>query len=207
MAYGDSRTEVASDTFDSSISADWENGGGSWTAFSWVTGGHIDPVASSVEAGMRRQTETFADDQYSITTVQSVGSQDYVGAATRMQAGTDESAYVGVSEGINSRYAIYEVDSTFTFNLLANTATGWAALSAGQTCTVENEGTTIRLGDNRGTDTERLTTTDATITSGDAGLASVIINGNGRLTAWSGGDIGAAGGGTLPNFLTTLGVG
>jgi len=197
MAYGDNRTSVATDTFDSEISASWENGGGDWGTFDWVTGGHVQISTSGATGAIRRNSEAFADDQYSKVTVnaQTTGGS-WIGAAVRMQAGTDESAYVGYADGDNTLFAIYEVSSAFGFTSLADTSgTGDIPLSAGETLTLEAEGTTLRFGsDADGADGQEVSTTDATLASGDPG-ASIYTTDvvSTRITAWEGGDIGAAG--------------
>jgi hypothetical protein len=196
MAYGDNRQVVASDTFDTSISASWENGGGDWGTWTHAGSGQVNPTAEDTDSALRRNNETFANDQWSQIAIGGIVTDNgiYTGAACRMQAGTDESSYVGYSESFVGSYEIYELTSAFGFSLLASTGTGWAILGVGNTLTLELEGTTIRLGDDRGADTQRLTTTDATLTSGTPGFAGYIgTTANILVTSWTGGDIAAAG--------------
>jgi hypothetical protein len=201
MAYGDNRQTVASDTFDSSINGtNWENGGGDWGTFSWVTGGYIQPATANADCALRRSVGTYNADQWAqvVAQVHSGSTNAWMGAAVRMQAGTNESAYIGYSVTTDQIYTIYETDSGMGFTELANSTTNWAALSAGDTLTTEVEGTTIRLGDDRGTDTQRLTTTDATLSSGNPGIQcyTELATSDLRITAWEGGDIAAGGGAT-----------
>ena len=83
-------------------------------------------------------------------------------------------------------FAIDEVDSGFSFSTLASTSTNYHDLEAGDTATIEAEGTTLRLGTNDGGagDTQRVTTTDNTITSGDPGGTIFVANtSNAQFTA------------------------
>jgi hypothetical protein len=122
-----------------------------------------------------------------------------------MQAGTDESAYIAYIDSDVDEYTIYETNSAFSFGLLNNVAWSTHPAETGDTVSIEVEGTDIRLGTAEGgADTERLTTTDATITGGDPGL-SLFANAdvaNSQITSWLAGDIGAA-----PAATTLLGAG
>lgn len=173
------------------ISSDWAIGEGDWGDVQWIAGGHIVPVSSFEDAAMRRNSESFADDQYSIVTIQTLTTgSDWIAANVRMQSGTDESAYVGYYENENDEYNITEFTAAFGQSTVASTANSGAALSPGDTITLECEGITLRMGTNEGAgDTERLNTSDATITSGDPGL-DFYEQDTTEITAWSGGDIG-----------------
>lgn len=200
--YGYDRTQVAADTFDASIDSNWENGGGDWNTCTWVSGGHVQPSVLD-NCGMRRQTETFANDQYSRVTVQALSvANSWVAAAVRMAAGTDESAYIAYVAG-GGTYELYETDSAFAFTQLASIS-GYT-FTVGDIVTMEAQGTLLRLGtvESGGADTQRLKTSDNTITAGKPGCVFFedTAVANARLTAWSGGDLGA-----LPsaNIISTI---
>lgn len=203
MAYGDNRVPVASDTFDSSISASWTAGEGAWDNIVWATGGHFAPSNPGAGFGstLRRNTGTFADDGYSTITIQtlSASAHNQIGCIVRKQAST--AGYYGFVSSNNiygaQRYELFELDGSNGYTLLTASGTP-GAFSAGQTVTLEAEGTTLRLGTNEGSgDTQRLTTTDATLTSGWPGIAAVADSSAAQCqgTAWEGGDISAGGGG------------
>jgi len=199
VAYGDGRSEIASDTFDSSIDGNWSNGDGDWSALSWVTGGHIETAsgAGGADASIRRSAGTYANDQYSRTTVQTHqnSASRWISASVRMASGTDESAYVGTAQTDDDRYELYELSASFGFTSLAFTNDPGTEIphTAGDIITAEVEGTTLRVGsDAGGSDVQKVTTTDNTITSGDPGVAIFTSSGQEtqvRATAWSGGDI------------------
>jgi len=214
MAYGDDRSELASDTFDSSIDANWNVGDGDWTDLVFVTGGHIETIAGGGggDASIRRNGETYADDQYSRTTVQvHTGSDRWIGASVRMAAGADESAYAGYAQTFNDKYEIAIFDSTLRFISLATIKDPGTEIphSAGDIVTIEIRGKTIRLGsDTGGTDVQKVTITDNTITSGDPGVVIFTLSGgeaDARATAWSGGDIAVAAGGRIMSSLARAG--
>jgi len=193
MAYGDGRAVVAFDTFDASIDGNWENGGGDWVAMEWQAGGDIRSTGIG-NNGMRRNNETFDDDQFSTVTIDlALTSGNWYAAQCRMAAGTDETCYIGYTEIDGTAYRLYKVNSSFSFTEIGSgTTTGWANPAIGDTLTLEVEGTTLRVGDNRGTDTERYSQTDATISSGDPGLGGYSTGvGNVRYSAWIGGNITA----------------
>jgi len=200
VAYGDNRSELASDTFDSSIDGNWAVGEGDWDNMQWLTGGHVEPIGNT-SCAMRRSGETYADDQYSILTINAMTTNsDWVAATVRMASGVDESAYVCYYDTELNEYSIYEFDSAFGATLLNSVANDTTALQAGDTLTAEVEGITIRLGTNEGSgDGQRLTTTDTTITSGDPGMHIFQGLNESSITAWSGGDIGAGAG--IPIYM------
>ena len=196
MAYGDNRSEVASDTFDSSISASWDNGYGDYETLSWVTGGHVEPSAAFGEPGMRRNTGTYADDQYSRITINAFSSSaSEIWAMARCASGaTDESCYAAVNTANGSQHAINEINSSLGITTLTSSNTDPDNPGSGDILTCECEGTTIRSGDTmNGGDAQRLTTTDATLTGGRPGLLAFTAGATSatRITAWSGGDISA----------------
>ncbi len=196
MAYGDNRSAVASDTFDSSISASWSNGEGDWDTFTWATGGYVQPTSAGSDPAMRWNADTPNNDQYSTITVQthSTSNLNNIGARVRCASGTNESCYLGqvASTALGGdKYQIFELNSSFGFSLLTSTGTA-GGLSSGHTVTVEAEGTTIRLGTAEGgADTQRVSTTDATIAGGSWGLVGYAdaTASECRITAWEGGNI------------------
>ena len=216
MAYGDNRSSVATDTFDTSISASWTQGPDTYADLAWVTGGHVEPATNAATNCMVRNAESFADDQYCKITVNTLSAADgnLLGAACRAST-TQETTYAGLvtsASGLtpSAKYTIFEADAAATFTELAATGT-YGALAAGDTITLEAEGTTLRLGTSEGggADTQRLTTTDATIASGQSSVFAVALSttSRARLTAWEGGDIGAGGGTSVRyKYLTLLGV-
>lgn len=195
MAYGDNRQQVASDTFDSSIGASWDNGPGDFNTYVFVTGGHIAPVSDVAPVGMRRNTGTYNNDQYSTITLQAVGGSYVVGVSVRHPTGaTDESCYAGTAVQ-GGGYTIDEFDSAFGVTNLATGGSSAGFNAAGETMTCEAEGTTVRMGTNEGAgDTQRLSTTDNTLASGRPGM--VAYDDNVQITAWAGGDIAVVGGAT-----------
>lgn len=193
QTYGVDRHEIASDAFPSSIDGNWTVGEGFWFDFSWVSSGII--VSDfAVAAGMHRSGETYADDQYSILTFDSESGGavlDYGASVRRGSGGSDESGYHMAFDADAGNWALFETTASRNFSELAST-THDGALSQGDTITCEVEGTSIRGGTNEGSgDTERITTTDATLTSGDPGIYSQMgFASSVKWSAWSGGDIG-----------------
>lgn len=203
MAYGDNRSAVASDTFDASISASWTAGEGAWDNIVWATGGHftVGVAGSGFGSSLRRNTGTYANNGYSSITIQTLSgaAHNQIGAIVRKQAST--AGYYGVVSSNSiydaQRYELFELDGSNGYTLLTASGTP-GAFSAGNTVTLEAEGTTLRLGTNEGSgDTQRLTTTDATLSSGWPGIAAVADTAATQCqgTAWEGGDITAGGGG------------
>ena len=116
-----------------------------------------------------------------------------------MATGTDESCYAGfVEEFTPGAYEVFEFNSSFGKTSLGGLIDPGTEIphSAGDIATIEVEGTTIRFGsDAGGSDVQKATATDNTITSGDPGVVFSIDQGeeaDGQVTAWSGGDISAA---------------
>lgn len=193
------RSEIASDTFDSAISGSWENGGGDWDTCSWASGGFVQPTNVSADAALRRSTGTYANNQYSRVVIggyDATLSANSVGACCRMQAGTDESAYIGYVSSGTDAYEIYETNSSFGFSLLASAAFSGNP-AANDEVILEVEGTALRLYTKQGAGAEtlRVSTTDNTLTSGTPGIAlyGETSAANARVTTWSGGDLTAGG--------------
>lgn len=203
MAYGDNRSETISDTFDSSISANWSNGEGDWDTFTWVSGGHVHGTGGGGDdSGMRYNATQPADNQYAQTTcgAANMNADDSAqGALLRMATGTDESAYWCVINhmGPPNQYEIRETDSSFGLSTLASGSSGVNALTNGDILTGEAEGTTLRCGsDESGADSEEVSTTDATLTSGYVGMwrehsGNSGVNDRSQMTAFNAGDLGA----------------
>ena len=195
MPYGANHQEIVSDTFDSSIDSSWNTGHGEWNTCVWVTGGHIEADGASLQGQIQRVvSESYSDDQYAIVTVQTFGTVSGTAALCRCQEGADESCYAGttITAGTD-RYEIAEKFSDFSSTPLASTSSGYQAPVAGDTLTLEAEGTTLRFGtDDSGTDVQKLSTTDNTLTSGQPGALTFDVTdaADARMTAWSGGDIG-----------------
>jgi len=193
------RTQVASDTFDSSISASWENGGGDWGACNWATGGHVEPSGASTDCALRRSGESYNNDQYSRVVIggfDAVTTSNSIAACVRMQSGTNESAYIGYVSAGTTAYEIYETNSGFGFSLLASAAfSGNPAVN--DEVILEAEGTALRLYTKQGAGSEtlRVSTTDNTLTAGSPGIALYAETGvaNARVTTWTGGNIAASG--------------
>lgn len=200
-SYNAERVQRASDTFDSSISASWTNGDGDWGALQWVSGGHIEPAVVDVDCGIRRTGEAYGGDQYSKMVMQEQnpvgGASSWLGVYVRGQSGANESAYLGtLGSGPVDEYQICEIDSAFGFTVLTSLSDPGSDLpiSAGDTATMEAEGSTLRLGcDAGGSDVQKLTTTDATLTSGAPGI-NLFRSGSAvsRATSWEGGTINAS---------------
>jgi len=202
MAYGDNRSSVASDTFDSTIDGSWTNGPGDWPPCDWWTGGHVTPTNTGIYSNIKRNTGTYVDDQYSQTIVHSyvVAADCETWTTVRMQVtDTDEACYGGVwttdPSGDGHQFRIFEVNNSYQFTDLASSGVDQDNPSQGDILTTEVEGTTIRMGDNiNGADAQRVTTTDATISSGRPGLVVFTFSGDEdscNITSWDGGNISA----------------
>jgi hypothetical protein len=199
------RRTLASDSFPSSISASWTNGDGDYDALSWISSGVVRASLVGNDCSMRRTGEAYPNDQWSQITVGTL--QDASGiyrdqsAGCRLKSGTDESGYWGNVAcrvgGVQPKYGISEVDAAFGFTTLASTGTvSGTAIPPGTKITLEVIGTAITLyTDEGGVDTNRLSTTDATITSGAPGIKIYVDTTAGELVnsavaAWAGGDFG-----------------
>lgn len=198
MAFGAGRTEVASDDFFSSIDSNWDNGYAQWSTLVWQSGGHVDAV--SFQCGMRRNTGTYAADQYSTVTYQSItdaSNDSWMGALVRCEptSGTDESSYLGrflADNGSPDQYQVYEIDAATTLTQLA-TVVAPEALTVGDIISVEVEETTITCGsDASGSNMALVSSSDNTITGAGKRPGLAGLEGSGetaRITAWSGGDV------------------
>jgi len=194
MAYGDFRIPLFTDTFDSEISSSWTQGHGDWDTWEWVSGGHIQPAATDTDAGMYRNDISPANNQYIVATVGTPagGTTNWWEAYVRSATGTDESCYCCGWDNTSGTFAynIWEVDSAFGWTGLAEEATG-DTLGTGNTISIEAVGTTIRMGTDEGSgDAQRLVTSDATLSSGEVGVACYGDKTELRFTAVSGGNIG-----------------
>ena len=194
------RTQVASDTFDTSISASWTQGEGDTGTMSWASGGLIQSTAiGSQQDRIRRNTGSYGNDQYSVITLTSANSSNGcgLGVFTRAQASsTDETSYFGgwfspvYGQG---KLFIVETNSSFGETILASTGTG--GIPAGSTIVLENEGTALRLYTNEGSgEALRTSTTDATITSGWPGICTWADSNvaDAQITDWAGGNLTSA---------------
>lgn len=204
--YGDNRNQVAADTFDSAISADWDNGYADFGTLAWNTGGGsgtVTPSAGFVTSGMRRLNATFTADHYATITANLGTTGTTLSATVRNHpdSTTDESCYAGGWNNYSSdTYAIEEVSAAFGFSTVASAAWAGAPVANGETLTSEAEGTTLRCGTAEGgADTQRVTGTDATLGGATYSVTGLLIYcdntppaDNGRITAWAGGSIGAA---------------
>ncbi len=191
------KAATATDLFPSSIDGNWTNGDGAWAAMAWVSGGYVEGTSTSVNSGMRRTGESYADDQWCQAEVQvHTGTDSELGVAVRAKAGTDESCYMGKIDTSPDEYQIQEVDDAFTFTFLVQVADPDTTLpaSAGDILTIEVVGPTIRfLSDGSGAETEYAVASDNTLASGDPLLRVKANTGvaDARFTAWSAGDMDA----------------
>jgi len=192
MAYGDNRQQVAADTFDTEISADWNNGFGIWDVFAWVSGGEIETTAT--QNAMKWISDSFDDDHWaSIIIGTSIDLGSAIGPSVRMQAGDNEAGYRCYNQMNGSRWRIYEYFDGGSFSTLATNDTSHVDLIAGDTVFAEAEGITIRVGDDTGgSDTLHVETTDATLSSGTVGYEQYDESGGSGgtdVTSWEGGNI------------------
>jgi hypothetical protein len=199
------RNTIASDTFDSSIDGNWDNGQGDFGALTWVSGGHLESTTSGTsDAAMRRNVGTYPRKQWSKVETSALattgGSQNAQIAALVLCASgaTDEScyaAYLGISTSGGNKYEIFEVNASFGYTSLAASGTPPSSLSAGDFVSLESDGAgllTLYTSEGGGAETSRLTANDSTLTSGRPGLLLWHTNPpttpNARITAWEGGD-------------------
>jgi hypothetical protein len=187
-------TQVASDTFDSSIDANWDNGPGDFGPAEWVAGGYIQPATDGTVYSLIRNTGTYSPDQYSLVTIKTHAAGNYSACSTvRGAGGADETCYYGQVKGFSGedKYAINEVDSAFGFTTLASTGS-FDNLADGDTIRTVVIGTEIYLYTNEsgGGETLRLQATDGTIASGRPGSTGYASGAKTNLqhTAWEGGD-------------------
>lgn len=208
MAYGDNRTEVVSDTFDSSISASWDNPPYN-NAFSWVSGGVIEPSGSGLLCTMRYNAGSFNNDQYAQIDVNSYifNQVAVIGALARMQTGTNEACYAGATKDTGSdNWRIYEYDSVGGVTTLADQARSFAPVNGDQFA-IECEGSSIRFGmvaaNGDAGDNQYLSAIDATLTSGRPGIINQPnLTSYSQITAFRAGNIPAS---SDPNIVDTHG--
>jgi hypothetical protein len=204
VAYLDNRSLVASDTFDSSISGEWDNGFADWDVFTWQSGGGLGVVEPGVgDSAMRRNMASYTGNHWSRVISGANGANTCgMGGIVRVHptSGTDESCYWGLCEDEAANvYQIYERDSAFGLASLTSTAWGTAPYAIGDSFTMEAEGTTLRSGSAEGgADTQRLTTTDATLNGATyfaVGFAAYFGTSaaDARVHAWEGGSISPPG--------------
>lgn len=197
MAYGDKRTQKASDTFDSSIGASWENGAGNWSTCAWATGGYVNPSATSSGSSILRvSSETWPANQYSKVVVQAEVGASWLGPTVRQATG-HAACYCAASG--DGDLQINYFDDALAQTTLAGGSPG--NLSAGESVTLEVEGNALRLGTDEGSgDGERYNTTDNTLTSGRPGVVLYATSaiGNAQITSWVGGEIGGSTGTGAP---------
>ncbi len=205
------RYSKATDTFDSEISASWENGGGDFAVMSWQSGGYISPSAASSTCAIRRTGTTFGGNQYSKVTLNaaSYGSGwANIYAIVRLQGGTDESCYFAMlkaGNGEQAKYYLYEMTSAFGFSLLTSGGTSANSYSAGDYIVCEHDGTNVVMftKEGAGSETQRLTWADSTVTGGSPGCGGDLSGtGTFTITAWDGGDDQAATG--IPTLAGAL---
>jgi len=198
MAYGDDRQVVASDTFDSSIDGNWDNGPGDWGTYVWASGGFVNLFDEDESCAMSYTGASFADNQWAKSTAQSQDSGSYLSAHARHQGGAAEAMYSATAAAAEDEYQIYE----FTEGLGGGSPVasvghgGELPFSAGEYIVIEVEGTTIRLGSNAGgSDAQKVTHTDNTLTSGDPGVGGYEGSSAAAtdVTAFEAGDIAAGG--------------
>lgn len=207
FSYGQNRSVVATDTFDTTIGASWTNGPGNFVTWAADGAGIVEPSSTESFCGLAYTGSSFANDQYSKITLASSTAFTYVGPYVRNTAASS-ACYIGqIGEGEDDRY-ITELSSVLGETTLATDTSGTGFPSAANdTVTFEAEGTTLRLGDDLdGSDGQTLETTDATLTSGAAGFycyLSTAGSGVCEVTAWEGGDIAAAGGGVVIPVIYT----
>lgn len=172
----------------------WENGGGVWGDLQYASGGHIEPTTATTLSSARRTAESYSGNQYSKVTIQTFSGAASIGAICRLQAGADERCYLGEAAGSEDNYGIYEIEADVNANQLAATTDpgGEIPLTTGETVTLEVEGSTLRLGCNSsGSDAQKVTTTDVTLTAGEPGvyLYHDTAIANSQITAWEAGNI------------------
>lgn len=195
MAYGQNRSQVASDSFPSSIDANWTDGPGPSDVYVWVAAGDVEPQFISTHSLEKRTGEAYANDQYSVITIGNM-SDGSMAAAARMQS--LGGCYMGYISTASDVYRVSEMDdNTTTINTLASLADPGTEipLSAGETLTIECEGTELRCGSNGGgSDVEKVNTTDATYSAGDPGFwgFNPTSTDGSSVSAWEGGDISAS---------------
>lgn len=197
MAYGDNRQLIATDTFDTELNLTNWSAYPAFTAFTWQDLGDGEIDGDSTNNCIRWDGNSFSgyDDQWASVKIGTVvGTNTAHGVALRLQAGDNEAHY-RVYNAMNSNYwAIWEYFDGGSYSLLSSNGGGHTDLVSGDTVFGEVEGTTIRVGDDsvsQGTDVQRDTTTDATLTSGQPGIGQYLGGGNTHTTEFQCGYIGS----------------
>lgn len=199
MAYGDNRTQVATDDFADNLN-DWNNGWDDYGPFS-IASGAAEATNTYEDAMAFYDASTFDGDQYSKVTVNGASGYTSCGPIVRAQGGTDQSCYC-----MSFYYNVFDLlewtsagsDSTIDSS---STVTDDPFVN-GDTLTLEVEVSVLRGGSDWDTsDDEYFNHTDATITGGDPGIFAYDRGDGLAYTDWEGGDIGAAGGGTILPLL------
>lgn len=186
------RSQVASDTFDSSISSEWSAASQDGGLPTWVTGGHAD-----VSGGLtRRNVGTYSDDQYSKIVIQnhgiSAGNISVIGCGVRMQSTGDFYSCSVVSVNNYGAPHCYEIIHwEGTGGVILATAGTAHDLNAGDIVVLEVEGDTLTMFTDEGSgEVERVSITDSNVTSGRPGVSGYAESGDPALiTSWEGGDL------------------
>jgi hypothetical protein len=205
MAYGDNRSEVETDAFPSSIDAGWDNPFANFVGWSWSSSGNIVPDDLSNGNCCIRSKTALNDDQYGSLTVNGTPGTDASAAVIlRCAPTTNEAHYRCYNQHNSNRWAIYEYFDGASFGVLATDNTSYSELTDGEVIFGEVEGTAIRMGDNTsGSDTQRVATTDATLTGGEVGIGCFVGSGTLAVSAFTSGNI-ASGGGGAPLFANHI---
>lgn len=190
---------VGSDYFEgASLGNSWNNGPDNWNDI------YLDATNDIIHRGTNGQCvmvwtgDTFADDQFSQVTIETVqnSTSDYAQSICRANPATAES-YIGVAQpqgpGNGVDFWIEEYDGASTYTNISSGGTKnqtGVTLSQSDTVRLEAQGTTLRLYYN---ETLVSVASDATWTSGSVGPG--ISGGAGatqsstQYTAWYGGDL------------------
>lgn len=195
------RQIAASDTFDASIGASWDNGLADWGTLSWITGGHIQPTALG-ECSMRWNAGSWARKQWATAKVHDLNTTGSVAHGVQLLSvggATDESCYTGfiIASAAGSRYGVAEWNSAFGETVLSLTGDGSTpAFVAGDTVTLESDGAgnltlfVCEANVNNGIERAIVTVTDTTITTGNPGI--YFYQGGSLtdlMTAWAAGNL------------------
>lgn len=174
--------------------------GANWTDCVGVGLGISSNAASHATATASRGDfvtgTTQTDNQYAQGTIQGVGAGHYFSILLRGAGADGTRNCYQISVGGTNELYISEV----TNGTSADLTTGTFTLANGMVLRAEAEGTTLRL---LLDGTQRLTTTDATLTTGKTGIEIYNDNGAAGVTFdnFEAGDIGGAGGSILKQML------
>ncbi len=193
MSYGEKRQLDVSDTFDTEIEgANWENGPGDWDSYTHVGSGFINVTNSNSSSAMNYTGFNAANDQWAKTICNAQHSGSYLSAGSRTAGGTAEAVYTATAAAAESQYQIYEFLEAIGGGIIDWVSDGGELpLTAGEYVVIENEGTTIRCGGNAsGSDVEKVSTTDPTLTDGYITLGGYESDpADTDITAFEGGDL------------------